>query len=65
MTIIINNKPTETNATTLLALATELQLPAKGIAVAISNKMVPRTQWADTAIQSNDNIVIIKAVCGG
>lgn len=65
MTITINNQPTETNATTLFALATELQLPQKGIAVAIANKIVPRNEWETTPLHDNDNIVIIKAACGG
>lgn len=65
MKILINNRETETAATTLLSLATELQLPEKGVAVAVGNKMVPRTDWADTQLKENDSITIIKATCGG
>jgi len=65
MNIIVNNQPTETSATTLSQLATELKLPEKGVAIAISNQMKPRTEWATTPLCEGANIVIIKAACGG
>jgi len=65
MKVIINNKETNTEATTLAGLAVELALPAKGVAVAISNQMVPRSAWEATALAEGANIVIIKAACGG
>lgn len=61
----INNKPTETAATTVQGLVQELGLPDRGVAVAIANKMVPRTAWASTTLQANDQITIIKAAFGG
>lgn len=65
MTITINNKPTETEATILSELAAELNLPEKGVALAMANKMVPRTAWSSTPLTEGANIVIIKAACGG
>lgn len=65
MNIIINNKETNTSAKNLKELALELNLPEKGVAVAVSNKMVPRTEWEQTPIAEGANIVIIKAACGG
>ena len=65
MKIRINNKETEVEASTLLALAEETKLPERGIAVAVNNRMVPRTEGAGATIKEGDNIVIIKAVCGG
>lgn len=65
MTILINNKPTETQATNLQELATELALPEKGVAMAMANKMVPRAEWSAKSLQENDSVVIIKAACGG
>ena len=53
MKVNINNKETETQALNVKQLAEELNLPATGVAVAISNNMVPR------------DIVIVKAFCGG
>lgn len=65
MTIKINNKETDTQVGNLFQLAAELSLPEKGVAVAVNNRMVPRTEWAATPLAENDNVVIIKAACGG
>ena len=60
-----NNNEVETQATTVAELAQEQKLPEKGVAVAISNEMVPRTEWAQRALKEGDDIVILKAFCGG
>ena len=65
MKIIVNGKETETKAVDISQLAQELQLPAKGVAVAVNNKMVPRTAWAETPLAEGAQVVIIKAACGG
>ena len=65
MKVTINNKETETQAKTVKELATELNLPATGVAVAISNVMVPRDEWNTKPISEGDDIVIVKAFCGG
>ena len=65
MNIRINGKDTETTAQALKALAEELALPQTGVAVAINNKMVPRTEWENTPLAENADVVIIKAACGG
>lgn len=66
MKISVNNKETEiANGGTLADLAAQLELPAQGVAIAVNNKMVPRTQWNDTILNKNDSLVIIKAACGG
>ena len=65
MKVFINNKETETEARTLLALAEELSLPSRGVAVAIGNTMVQRTEWEKTEIHDGEHIIIIKAACGG
>lgn len=65
MEVNINGKPTSTNAATLSDLAAELNIPATGVAMAINNKMIPRDSWTTASIKENDNIVIIKAACGG
>lgn len=65
MKVQVNNKEVETHSTTLLQLTQELNLPAQGIAVAVNNRMVPRTQWEALLLTENDNLVVIKAACGG
>ena len=65
MKVLINNKATETMAQNIAELADELKLPEAGVAMATNSQMVPRSDWADTAIEEGANIVIIKAACGG
>ena len=65
MKIKVNNKEVETGASNLLILSQELELPQTGIAVAVNNRMIPRTEWEQFVLNENDELVIIKAVCGG
>ncbi|MBR6973895.1 MAG: sulfur carrier protein ThiS [Bacteroidaceae bacterium] len=65
MDININNKKTSVTSTNLQELAQEMNLPEKGVAIAISNQMIPRTEWANTPIAEGVDVVIIKAACGG
>ena len=65
MNILVNNKPTETDATNLKELAATLALPENGVAMAIGTTMVQRTEWETTMLKENDSVIIIKAACGG
>ena len=65
MDININNKKTSVTSTNLQELAQEMNLPEKGVAIAISNQMIPRTEWANTPSAEGADVVIIKAACGG
>ncbi len=65
MNVTVNNKPVETGASTLKELAVQLELPEKGVAVAVSNKMVPRSEWDNFAITEGVSIIVIRASCGG
>ena len=66
MKISVNNKEMELpEAATIALLAHQLQLPPKGVAIAVHNAMVPRTQWDGHMLHEGDDVVIIKAACGG
>ena len=65
MKIRVNNKEIETAAQTLSQLAVELQLPEKGVAMAVDNAIVPRAAWAETSVDETKDILIIKAFAGG
>ena len=65
MNVTVNNKSVETGASTLKELALQLELPEKGVAVAVSNKMVPRSEWDNFAITEGVSIIVIRASCGG
>lgn len=65
MKVIINNQPKNTNASSLQELVSELALPGQGVAVAVNNEMIPKDCWAAHKIKDGDDILIIKAACGG
>lgn len=65
MKITVNSKEVETTSQTVAELAKELDLPEKGIALAINNSLVPRTEWENKTLSEGDKIIIIKATCGG
>lgn len=46
-------------------LAAEQQLPDNGVALAVNNDMVTRTEWSTRKLSEGDDIVILKAFCGG
>lgn len=65
MKVKINNTEVDILAQTVAQLAVDQQLPDKGVAIAVNNDMVPRTEWNDRPIHKGDDIVILKAFCGG
>ena len=65
MKISVNNKEVETAAVSISALVEELSLPLQGIAVAVENRLVPRTARDGYGLAEWMNIDIIKAACGG
>lgn len=66
MKVQVNNKEVEINPdATLVQLTAQLELTVSGIAIAVNNRMIPRTEWEGFSLHENDNVVIIKAACGG
>ena len=66
MKIYVNNKETYVYENMKVnELAQQLQLPDKGIALAVNNQMIPRTEWSNTTLKAESHVIIIKAACGG
>lgn len=69
MEIKINNqlKSFEQKERLTLQQLLDLEMPdkQKGIAVAIGNRVVSKSQWASTWVNSQDEVIIIKATQGG
>ena len=65
MKLKVNDKEVETGATHLSQFSQEQNLPVTGIAIAVNQRMVPRTEWDSYALSEGDHLLIIKAVCGG
>lgn len=67
MEITYNNQTQEVQEETLVSDFVICQIGEKqnGIAVAINETIVPKTEWAKTCLKANDNLLIIKATQGG
>lgn len=66
MKVQVNSKEVDlTDASTLSQLTAQLELPVAGIAIAVNNQMIPRTEWDGFVLHESDNLTIIKAACGG
>lgn len=69
MEIILNNQQKSFSNQSSLTVQQLLDIimpeKQKGIAVAISNRVVPKNEWNNTAIKQNDDVMIIKATQGG
>ena len=66
MNVKINNTPFQLpEGTTASQVAEERNLPDRGVALAVNNQMVPRAEWNNTVLAEGDDIVILKAFCGG
>jgi len=67
MEIIFNNQKQEIAEETLMQHALDLWLGDKqqGIAVAVNDTIVHKTQWGTYVLQPDDDILVIRATQGG
>ncbi len=67
MLVTINNKRVEIKAPSSISdiLVHQNYQQLQGIAVAINDMVIPKSQWDDTQIQEEDHILIITATAGG
>ncbi len=67
MDITLNNKTHSVSENTSLyeIIFSQLGDKQKGVAVAVNDSVIPKLNWDTHIIQSNDNILIIKATQGG
>ena len=66
MKATINGESRDVGAgTTLERILADLEIPPKGTAVAVNDRVVPRTEHAKYTVREGDRIEIIVAVAGG
>ena len=63
--ILLNGENHPTNSATVLNLLQELELTARGVAVAVNGEVVRRTDHAVRVLQEGDRVEVIRAVQGG
>ncbi len=66
ITISVNSKEMKVEAqTSLNSLIGSMYSSTQGIAAAINQTVVKRTEWESTTLNNGDEILIIQATCGG
>ena len=63
--IIINGESKSTSAETLGALVEQLGMKPDRVAIELNRDIVPRNQWAQTALHDGDRLEIVHFVGGG
>ncbi len=66
MKIYINQQPMEVDAEiTVKALLNIRQIAPDGTAIAVNNKLVPKSEWENHRLNNEDKLTIIRATFGG
>jgi sulfur carrier protein len=65
--VFVNDRPHELVAPAMLMslLGTVGWAERKGIAVALNNELVPRSEWATRELTAGDRVIVIQATQGG
>ena len=66
MKILVNGEPTMVDdGVTVDVLAASILDRAKGVAVAVNDEVVPRSEWPSTALREEDRVEVVTARQGG
>ncbi|UJH92069.1 sulfur carrier protein ThiS [Antarcticibacterium sp. 1MA-6-2] len=66
ITVNVNNTAHTFNSpSSLQDLLTQLAISEKGIAVAVNNQIISRTNWNSHELADGENVLIIRATQGG
>jgi sulfur carrier protein len=65
LTINHTTKSLKTSRKSGSIIAMELPEKKKGIAVALNNRIIPQSFWAETFLNDKDSVLIITATQGG
>lgn len=66
MKVYINQNETEVpEGITVKELLDRQQIAAEGTAIAIDNKLVPKSEWSNRTLADGDKITLIRATFGG
>lgn len=60
-----NNTQVLTDASSIETMVTQLEIESKGIAIAVNQTVISKSEWSKTQLKENDNVTIIKATQGG
>jgi len=66
MKLLVNSEPKQFSGKNLFQLLESLHMTnTNGIALAVNDKVIAKSNWADFQLNNNDKVLIIKATQGG
>jgi sulfur carrier protein len=65
MRVTVNGEPHEISSASVDALLAELEYEGSHFAIAVNYDVLPKSRWAETALNSGDEIEIITPRQGG
>lgn len=66
MDIFVNeNLHTLSENRAITDLLNELELEGGGFAIAVNESVIPRSQWSEHQLSSQDKVILIRATAGG
>jgi sulfur carrier protein len=65
MRVTVNGEAREINSSRIDALLSELEYEGTHFAIALNYDVLPKSRWAETALQAGDEIEIITPRQGG
>jgi sulfur carrier protein len=66
MRVLVNGEPTELESgATVEAVLASLELPDRGVAVAVDAEVVPRAEWPAHELNEGARVEVLRAIQGG
>jgi sulfur carrier protein len=66
MRVVVNGEPTELQSgATVEAVLAALELPDRGVAVAVDAEVVPRGEWPAHELNEGARVEVLRAIQGG
>ena len=66
MNVVLNGRPAQLrDGATVAEVLRVLELPDRGVAVAVDAEVVPRGQWPATQLHEGAHVEVVQAVQGG
>ncbi len=63
--ITLNGNPAPAEGLTVEQLLERLDLPHRGVAVAVDAEVIPRGRWGDFVVEDGAQVEVVTAVQGG
>jgi sulfur carrier protein len=66
MNVIVNGEPTEVESgATVKSVLSVLDVPDRGVAVAVDAEVVPRGEWPEHELSEGARVEVLRAIQGG